>query len=57
MGRLPDHHQLRRSGSKGIVRRNGEVQGGTTAAWKDQDPSIASSSRAAVEALLDATAL
>jgi AcrR family transcriptional regulator len=28
--------------------------GGTTAAWMDQDPSIASSSRAAVEALLDA---
>jgi AcrR family transcriptional regulator len=28
--------------------------GGTTAAWMDQDPSIASSSRAAVEALLGA---
>ena len=28
--------------------------GGTTAAWIDQDPSIASSSRAAVEALLGA---
>jgi AcrR family transcriptional regulator len=28
--------------------------GGTTAAWMDQDPSIASSSRAAVEVLLDA---
>lgn len=28
--------------------------GGSTAAWMDQDPSIASSSRAAVEALLDA---
>ena len=28
--------------------------GGTTAAWMDQDPSIASSSRTAVEALLDA---
>jgi AcrR family transcriptional regulator len=28
--------------------------GGTTAAWMDQDPSIASSSRAAVQALLDA---
>ncbi len=28
--------------------------GGTTAAWMDQDPSIASSSRGAVESLLDA---
>ena len=28
--------------------------GATTAAWMDQDPSIASSSRAAVEALLEA---